>query len=140
MDMPQPDRTPLAQIIDWRGELKTVHTRIAPRFARPEVRAGADRDLAGLLAPVARRNGWHLAEQIGEHTPDGVQRLLRTARFDAEAVRAYLDRALYLPNAWAADQDRRRDAGVPPEVTFVTKPALTRTMLARAFAAEVPAG
>jgi SRSO17 transposase len=40
-----------------------------------------------LLGPVERRNGWHLAEQIGERTPDGVQRLLRTARWDAEAVR-----------------------------------------------------
>ena len=43
--------------------------------------------LAGLLAPIERRNGWQLAEQLGERNPDGVQRLLRTARWDAEAVR-----------------------------------------------------
>ena len=43
--------------------------------------------LAGLLDPVERRNGWQLAEALGERSPDGVQRLLRTARWDAEAVR-----------------------------------------------------
>jgi hypothetical protein len=51
------------------------------------VRARAGRFLAGLLDPVERRNGWQVAEQLGERNPDGVQRLLRTARWDAEAVR-----------------------------------------------------
>jgi len=36
---------------------------------------------------VERRNGWQLAEAVGERSPDGVQRRLRTARWDAEAVR-----------------------------------------------------
>src|SRR5918996_1591796 len=73
----------LAQIAAWREELNALATRIAPRFTRPEVRARAGRFLSGLLDPVERRNGWQLAEVLGEHSPDGVQRLLRTARWDA---------------------------------------------------------
>jgi SRSO17 transposase len=77
----------MAQIAAWQEELAVLPDRIAPRFARPEVQRRAGRFLAGLLAPVERRNGWQVAEQLGERRPDGVQRLLRTARWDAEAVR-----------------------------------------------------
>ena len=77
----------IAQIAAWQEELRALQARIAPHFARPEVRARAGRFLAGLLEPVERRNGWQLAEALGERSPDGVQRLLRTARWDAEAVR-----------------------------------------------------
>lgn len=77
----------VAQIAGWQAELTTLHERIGPRFKRPEVRARVGRYLAGLLSPVERRNGWQLAEQLGERTPDGVQRLVRTARWDADAVR-----------------------------------------------------
>ena len=192
----------IAHIEVWREELDALHARIAPHFRRSEVRARAGKVLAGLLDPLERRNGWQLAEALGERSPDGVQRLLRTARWDADAVRddlaayvvehlgdpgavlvidetgflkkgsksvgvarqysgtagriencqigvflayasphgrAFLDRALYLPKAWAEDRPRRRTAGVPDEVTFATKGELARTMLARAFAAEVPA-
>lgn len=179
-----------------------MHERIGPHFPRPEVRHRVGRYLAALLGPIERRNGWHLAEQMGETTPDGVQRLLRTARWDAEAVRddlrsyvveqlgdpaavlvvdetgflkkgtksvgvarqysgtagriencqigvflayasprgrAFLDRALYLPQAWAVDAERRAAAGVPDAVRFATKGELARGMLGRAFAADVPA-
>jgi SRSO17 transposase len=192
----------IVQIAAWQEELNALHDRIAPRFARPEVRARAGKFLTGLLDPLERRNGWQLAEALGERSPDGVQRLLRTARWDAEAVRddlrayvveqlgdpeavlvidetgflkkgtksvgvarqysgtagriencqigvflayasprgrAFLDRALYLPKAWAEDRLRRRAAGVPDEVAFATKGELAQAMLARAFAAEVPA-
>ena len=52
---------------------------------------------------------------------------------------AFLDRALYLPGAWAEDRPRRRAAGVPEEVAFATKPELARAMLRRALRAGVPA-
>jgi SRSO17 transposase len=52
---------------------------------------------------------------------------------------ALVDRALYLPEAWATDAERRRAGGVPATVEFATKSALAQTMLARAFAAELPA-
>ena len=77
----------IAQIAAWQEELTALHERIAARFARPEVRVRAGKFLAGLLDPLERRNGWQPAEALGERSPDGVQRLLRTARWDAEAVR-----------------------------------------------------
>ena len=51
---------------------------------------------------------------------------------------ALVDRALYLPDSWANDRERRRVAGVPEQVVFATKPKLGRRMLERAFAADVP--
>jgi SRSO17 transposase len=77
----------LSQVASWQADLEALHARIAPHFVRPEVRDRAGRFLAGLLDPVERRNGWQLAEALGERSPDGVQRLLRTARWDADAVR-----------------------------------------------------
>ncbi|MDQ3303565.1 MAG: IS701 family transposase, partial [Actinomycetota bacterium] len=77
----------MEQIGSWKEQLEALQARIAPRFARPEVRARAGRYLWGLLEPVERRNGWQLAERIGEERPDGVQRLLNGARWDAGEVR-----------------------------------------------------
>lgn len=45
------------------------------------------RSLAGLLARVDRKNGWQIAEAIGEAGPQGVQRLLNAAVWDADGVR-----------------------------------------------------
>jgi hypothetical protein len=36
---------------------------------------------------VERKNGWQMAEHLGERTPDGAQRLLNAARWDAEEMR-----------------------------------------------------
>ena len=52
--------------------------------------------------------------------------------------RVLLDRELYLPQGWAGDGERRREAGVPEEVVFRTKPQLARELLERAVAAGVP--
>src|SRR4029453_14820867 len=53
--------------------------------------------------------------------------------------RTFLDRELYLPKEWAADDARRAEAAVPLEVEFQTKPQLARVMLERAREASVPA-
>src|SRR5919198_2694618 len=188
----------------WVDGLAGLHRRIASRFARAEVRERARRYLVGLLERVERKNGWQLAEAIGETGPRGVQRLLSAATWDADAVRddlrayvvdhlgdpasgvliiddtgfvkkgdkscgvrrqytgavgatanaqvgvflayaskqgaAFVDRALYLPRAWTADPERCREAGIPTTVRFATKLTLAQRMLARAFAAGVPAG
>ena len=52
--------------------------------------------------------------------------------------RVLLDRELYLPQGWAAAAERRREAGVPEEVVFRTKPQLAQRMLERAVEAGVP--
>ena len=38
--------------------------------------------------------------------------------------RTLVDRELYLPQVWAEDRERRREAGVPEDVSFRTKPRL----------------
>jgi SRSO17 transposase len=52
---------------------------------------------------------------------------------------ALLDRELYLPKEWTDDRERGRQAGIPADRPFATKPQLARQLLARAFAAGVPA-
>ena len=51
---------------------------------------------------------------------------------------AFLDRELYLPQEWAEDVERRREAGVPQDVVFHTKAQLAQEMIARAVVAGVP--
>lgn len=53
--------------------------------------------------------------------------------------RVLIDRELYLPDeSWVRDAGRRKDAAVPDEVGFASKPELGRRMLARALAAGAP--
>lgn len=66
-------------ITGWEAELERLHERLGHRFAWSEQRNRALAYLKGLLSPVERKNGWQVAEQIGEGTPDGVQRLLNAA-------------------------------------------------------------
>jgi SRSO17 transposase len=185
-------------------EVARVQARIGPYFRRSEARSRAGRFLQGLLAPVERKNGWQMAEALGERGPRGVQRLVGGggADWEEEALRdelrsyvverlgeptgvlvadetdfikkgkksagvarqysgtagrrensqigvfllyasgkgaAFLDRALYLPEEWTSDRARCREAGIPDEVGFATRGELARQMLARAFAARVPA-
>jgi SRSO17 transposase len=68
-------------------ELTVLHARIAGRFRRREPRLRALAYLRGLVSPIERKNGWQLAEQAGEATPDGMQHLLARADWDADGVR-----------------------------------------------------
>jgi SRSO17 transposase len=77
----------LAEVEGWAAEFERLVERIGPRFARPEVRRRFAGFLRGLLGDVERKNGWQLAEHARETTPDGMQRLLTTARWDADALR-----------------------------------------------------
>jgi hypothetical protein len=45
-----------------------------------------------------------------------------------------IDRALYLPKDWAADEKRREEAGIPEEITFTTELEQTATMVKNALA------
>jgi SRSO17 transposase len=77
----------LPEIAGWADELEALHARIVPRFERAEPRRRALAYLKGLLSSVERKNGWQLAEEAGERTPDGMQRLLNASRWDADGVR-----------------------------------------------------
>jgi len=50
----------------WRAELEGLLARFGRLFVRAEPREQAGRYLEGLLAPVERKNGWQLAEAIGD--------------------------------------------------------------------------
>jgi SRSO17 transposase len=195
----------LEEIEGWVHELDALHARIAPHFERAAPRRRSLRYLKGLLSHTERKNGWQLAEEAGEGTPDGMQRLLNASRWDVDAVRddlvayvrehladpaailvidetgflkkgtksagvqrqycgtagkldncqvgvflaysslvpaqtqALVDRELYLPEEWTSDRARRREAGIPDDVEFATKPELARRMLERVRAAGLPA-
>lgn len=195
------ERDEVAEVARWADGIERVHGCIAGRFRRSEPRRRALAYLRGLLSPVERKNGWQLAEQAGDATPDGVQRLLYNYRWEADLVRddlrdyvvehlgdahgvlvvdetgflkkgdksvgvqrqhsgtagriencqvgvflayvgargrALLDRELYLPQVWADDRERRREAGVPEDAVFRTKPQLAQLMLKRALESGVP--
>jgi SRSO17 transposase len=186
----------------WAAGLDDLFALVAGRFKRVETRRQARAYVGGLLAPLAAKNSWTLAEAAGEKTPDGMQRLLNRASWDADGTRddvrgyavrhlgdaggvlvvdetgfvkkgtmsagvqrqysgtagrvencqlgvflayaapkgrALIDRELYLPKSWTDDRDRCREAGVPDDVQFATKPELARLMLGRALDAGVPA-
>ena len=76
-----------ADVQAWSDGLDGVVDRIAPRFGRTEPRRRAGAYLRGLLAPVERKNGWQLAEAVGDRTPDGVPDFLSRVQWDADAVR-----------------------------------------------------
>src|SRR2546429_3921500 len=77
----------LRQISRWHEELRELHARLRPHFARPEVHQQALRYLQAVLSDVPRKNGWQLAEQARQAHPYGMQRLLSQAVWDQEAVR-----------------------------------------------------
>ena len=80
-------RDEVAEVARWAEGIEQVYRHVAGRFRRSEPRRRALDYLRGLLSPVERKNGWQLAEQVGDATPYGVQRLLSTYVWDADLVR-----------------------------------------------------
>jgi SRSO17 transposase len=69
-----------SEVQGWAEKLDDVVRRLAGRFARAEPRRRVAAYLRGLLARVERKNGWQLAEAVGDRTPDGVQDFLSRVR------------------------------------------------------------
>jgi SRSO17 transposase len=82
----------LEQMEQWGREFEDFHARLAHLFARSEPREEARQYLRGLLAPVARKNCWQMAEVVGEDDPQSMQRLLYSARWEADGARDELQR------------------------------------------------
>ncbi|GCF09548.1 transposase [Dictyobacter arantiisoli] len=185
----------------WKTAFNELSQRIRQRFVRPEPYHQALAYVRGLMSPVERKNGWQVAEEVGEATPYAMQHLLDRARWDCDGVRdavcmyvwetlaepnavlvidetgflkkgrksvgvqrqysstagriencqigvflsyassrghTLLDRELYVPKSWTDDEERCREAHVPAEVTFATKPELARRMLQRTLDAGLP--
>ena len=94
-------RAMVEQVRGWAGEVEAVGERIGRHFTRSEPRRRALGYVRGLLGDSRRKNGWQLAEALGDATPDGVQHLLARADWDADAVRdelmSYVAEALGSP-------------------------------------------
>ena len=81
-----------AMISAWAAELDRVGERLTPFFPRIEPRRRAFGYLRLLLSDVERKNGWQMAERLGDANPFAVQHLLGRAAWDPDAVRDELVR------------------------------------------------
>lgn len=187
----------------WESELEGLLVRIRPLFYRTESKKHAEQYVRGLLSPLERKNGWTIAEHVGEPEPTALQRFLNLSPWDADALlelnreyamehladpagilvadptgfakkgdksagvqrqysgtlgridncqiatflayvtadrdRVLIDRRLYMPKkSWMADPARCAEAGVPPDLTFATRPEQVEEMIESARDAGVP--
>ena len=72
----------------WRDELEQVQDRLGELFVRPEPRRQAGLHLEALLSSAERRNGWQLAEQIGDARPWRTHAVLSQALWSQDKARA----------------------------------------------------
>jgi SRSO17 transposase len=72
----------------WESGLEDVLARIRPLFYRTESRRHAEQYFRGLLSPLERKNGWTIAERVGEPGPKALQRFLNLSPWDADALLA----------------------------------------------------
>jgi SRSO17 transposase len=76
-----------AGVLAWRDDLGALEARLGRLFVRPEPRRQAGLYLEGLLSAAKRKNGWQLAEQIGDARPWRTQRVLSHVLWDQDAAR-----------------------------------------------------
>lgn len=70
----------------WESELASLLARILPLFYRTESKKHAEQYVRGLLSPLERKNGWTIAEHVGEREPTALQRFLNLSPWDADAL------------------------------------------------------
>jgi SRSO17 transposase len=113
----------VVDLAGWVSRLDAVVGLIGSRFGRSEPRARVGAYVRGLLAGLERKNGWTLAEHAGAVSPDGMQRLLRTADWDVDGVRddvrGYVLDGLGDPDA--ADGDSGAGVFIADDTGFVKK-------------------
>jgi SRSO17 transposase len=70
----------------WESELEGLLARIRPLFYRTESQRHAEQYVRGLLSPLERKNGWTIAEHVGEPEPTALQRFVNLSPWDADAL------------------------------------------------------
>jgi hypothetical protein len=73
-----------ADLAEWEEEFERVCSRMNPLFYRPESRKHTQQYVRGLLAPIERKNGWTIAEHVGEKEPKATQRFLNLTPWEAD--------------------------------------------------------
>ena len=99
----------------WMEEFKEFHERYSYIFRRSETRDQSKKYIESLLANVPRKNGWQIAEAIGDETPDSTQRLLYRSKWDADSMR---DETMDFIVEKFADED---GVGIVDETGFIKK-------------------
>ena len=70
----------------FESELEDLLARIRPLFYRTESKKHAEQYFRGLLSPLERKNGWTIAELVGEPEPTALQRFLNLSPWAADAL------------------------------------------------------
>ena len=82
------DAVTSADLDEWDHEFDALMARVRPLFYRAESKKHAEQYIRGLLSPLARKNGWTIAEYVGEPEPTALQRLLNLSPWDVDALLA----------------------------------------------------
>ena len=75
------------EVFRWIEEVDSVARLIGPRFSRRDLRVHSANYLRGLISRVERKNGWQLAEELGERTPKNLQHFVARSGWSANEVR-----------------------------------------------------
>jgi SRSO17 transposase len=76
-----------ADLEQWSAEFDHLINRVGSLFVHAKSRLHARQYLSGLLAPIERKNGWTIAQHVGEKEPKALQRFLNLANWDADRLR-----------------------------------------------------
>jgi hypothetical protein len=79
----------------WAVDFEKLWESVGGCFFRHDLRCRAKRYVCGLLGRVERKNGWQMAEYLGDATPHPVQRLLDRSVWNADDVRDEIIRYLW---------------------------------------------
>src|SRR5271166_6200365 len=144
------------QLAEWMEEAAPY--RVQHRLDRARWDADAARDklrhyvVEELSSPDAvlivdetgfLKKGWHSAGVKRQYS--GMAGRIENSQvgvflcYASDQGSALVDRELYIPQEWAEDRERRREAGIPEAVEFATKPELARRMIGRALDAGTTA-
>lgn len=72
---------------EWSSDFDSLWEVVGACFFRHDLRSRAKGYVRGLLGRIERKNGWQMAEYLGDVTPHAVQRLLARAVWNADTVR-----------------------------------------------------
>lgn len=75
------------EVTRWADEINVASGMIGDRFSRRDLRVHSKHYLRGLISRVERKNGWQLAEELGEQTPTNLQHFIARSRWSADKVR-----------------------------------------------------
>lgn len=74
-------------VASWPDGFAALWNAVGKCFRRCDTRSHAENYVRGLLGRMDRKNGWQMAEYLGEATPYAVQHLLGRSNWNVDAIR-----------------------------------------------------